>query len=70
MKYISANTMCGGRAAFKAGVKPSQIVRQFGLTQSEVRQALDGRIEGLKATATWSKESRRLPARAPRRHRP
>jgi hypothetical protein len=28
------------RAAFKAGVKPSQIGRQFGLSQSEVRQAL------------------------------
>jgi hypothetical protein len=28
------------RAAFKAGVKPSQIARQFGLSQSDVRQAL------------------------------
>jgi hypothetical protein len=28
------------RAAFKAGVKPSQIGRQFGLSQSDVRNAL------------------------------
>jgi hypothetical protein len=28
------------RAAFKAGVKPSQIARQFGVSQSSVRKAL------------------------------
>jgi hypothetical protein len=28
------------RAAFKAGVKPSQIARQFGISQSDVRKAL------------------------------
>ena len=28
------------RAAFKAGVKPSAIARQFGVSQSEVRKAL------------------------------
>ena len=28
------------RAAFKAGVKPSAIARQFGISQSEVRKAL------------------------------
>ena len=28
------------RAAFKAGVKPSQIARRFGLAQSDVRRAL------------------------------
>jgi predicted DNA-binding protein (UPF0251 family) len=28
------------RAAFKAGVKPSQIARQFGLSQTDVRTAL------------------------------
>jgi hypothetical protein len=28
------------RAAFKAGVKPSAIVRQFGISQSDVRKAL------------------------------
>jgi hypothetical protein len=28
------------RAAFKAGVKPSQIARQFGISQSDVRMAL------------------------------
>jgi hypothetical protein len=28
------------RAAFKVGVKPAQIARQFGLSQSDVRKAL------------------------------
>jgi hypothetical protein len=28
------------RAAFKAGVTPSQIARQFGISQSDVRKAL------------------------------
>jgi hypothetical protein len=28
------------RAAFKAGIKPSRIARQFGLSQSDVRKAL------------------------------
>jgi hypothetical protein len=28
------------RAAFKAGVKPTQIARQFGITQADVRKAL------------------------------
>jgi DNA invertase Pin-like site-specific DNA recombinase len=28
------------RAAFKAGVAPSRIARQFGISQSEVRKAL------------------------------
>jgi hypothetical protein len=31
------------RAAFKVGVKPAQIARQFGLSQSDVRQALASR---------------------------
>ncbi len=30
------------RAAFKAGVKPSQIARQFGISQADVRKALAG----------------------------
>ena len=30
------------RAAFKAGVTPSRISRQFGIPQSEVRKALSG----------------------------
>src|SRR5215469_16763563 len=30
------------RAAFKAGVTPSRIARQFGITQSDVRKALAG----------------------------
>ncbi len=28
------------RAAFKAGITPSRIARQFGLSQSDVRKAL------------------------------
>jgi hypothetical protein len=34
------------RAAFKAGVRPSAIARQFGISQSDVRKALatEGRI--------------------------
>jgi transposase-like protein len=28
------------RAAFKAGISPSKIARQFGLSQSDVRKAL------------------------------
>jgi hypothetical protein len=28
------------RAAFKAGIKPSLIARQFGLSQSDVRKVL------------------------------
>jgi transposase-like protein len=28
------------RAAFKAGVRPSAIARQFGISQSDVRKAL------------------------------
>jgi hypothetical protein len=33
------------RAATKAGIKPSQIARQFGISQSDVRKVLasDGR---------------------------
>lgn len=30
------------RAAFKAGVKPTQIARQFGLSDTDVRNALSG----------------------------
>jgi hypothetical protein len=30
------------RAAFKAGVTPSRIARQFGISQSDVRKALTG----------------------------
>jgi DNA invertase Pin-like site-specific DNA recombinase len=30
------------RAAFKAGVTPSRIARQFGISQSDVRKALGG----------------------------
>ena len=35
------------RAAFKAGIRPSRIARQFGVSQSDVRKALAGnRREG------------------------
>ena len=42
---IAAPTLTRGqvnavRAAFKAGITPSRIARQFGLTQSDVRKAL------------------------------
>ena len=30
------------RAAFRAGVKPSQIARQFGVSQEDIRRALRG----------------------------
>jgi hypothetical protein len=33
------------RAAFKAGVKPSAIARQFGISQSDVRKALAQGLE-------------------------
>jgi hypothetical protein len=38
------------RAAFKAGVKPSAIARQFGLSQSDIRKALATEARGRK---TW-----------------
>jgi hypothetical protein len=31
------------RAAFKAGVKPTMIARQFGVSQAAIRQALSGK---------------------------
>jgi hypothetical protein len=38
--HLTPGKLNAVRAAFKAGVKPSQIARQFGLSQSEVRKAL------------------------------
>jgi hypothetical protein len=38
--HLTPGKMNAVRAAFKAGVKPSQIARQFGLSQSDVRKAL------------------------------
>jgi DNA invertase Pin-like site-specific DNA recombinase len=32
------------RAAFKAGITPSKIARQFGISQSDVRKALIGNM--------------------------
>jgi hypothetical protein len=37
------------RAAFKAGVKPSAIARQFGISQSDVRKALAAEGQSRKA---------------------
>jgi hypothetical protein len=39
---LTPGKMNAVRAAFKVGVKPSQIARQFGLSQSDVRKALAG----------------------------
>jgi hypothetical protein len=41
--HLTPGKLNAVRAAFKVGVKPSQIARQFGLSQSDVRQALAGR---------------------------
>jgi predicted DNA-binding protein (UPF0251 family) len=38
------------RAAFKAGVRPSKIAKQFGISQSDVRKVLAG--EGMKKTVS------------------
>jgi hypothetical protein len=39
---MSTGKMNAVRAAFKAGLKPSQIARQFGISQADVRKALAG----------------------------
>jgi hypothetical protein len=41
--HLSPGKLNVVRAAFKAGVKPSQIARQLGLSQSDVRKALASR---------------------------
>jgi predicted DNA-binding protein (UPF0251 family) len=38
--HLTPGKLNAVRAAFKVGVKPSQTARQFGLSQSDVRQAL------------------------------
>jgi hypothetical protein len=38
--HLTPGKLNAVRAAFKAGVKPSQIARQFGLSQTDVRKAL------------------------------
>jgi hypothetical protein len=38
--HLTPGKLNAVRAAFKVGVKPSQIARQFGLSQSDVRQVL------------------------------
>jgi hypothetical protein len=38
--HLTPGKLNAVRANFKAGVKPSQIARQFGLAQSDVRKAL------------------------------
>ena len=37
---LSTGKLNAVRAAFKAGVKPAQIAKQFGISQSDVRKAL------------------------------
>jgi hypothetical protein len=37
---LTSSKLNAVRAAFKAGVKPTQIARQFGITQADVRKAL------------------------------
>jgi hypothetical protein len=41
--HLTPGKLNAVRAAFKAGVKPLQIARQFGLSLSDVRKALAGR---------------------------
>ncbi len=41
--HLTPSKLNAFRAAFKAGVKPSQIARQFGVSLSDVRRALAGR---------------------------
>jgi predicted DNA-binding protein (UPF0251 family) len=38
--HLTPGKLNAVRAAFNAGVKPPQIARQFGLSQSDVRKAL------------------------------
>jgi transposase-like protein len=38
--HLTPGKLNAVRAAFKVGVKPSQIARQFGVSQSDVRKAL------------------------------
>jgi hypothetical protein len=38
--HLTPGKLNAVRAAFKAGVKPLQIARQFGLSQSDARKAL------------------------------
>jgi predicted DNA-binding protein (UPF0251 family) len=44
--HLTPGKMNAVRAAFKVGVKPSQIARQFGLSQSDVRKALASDARG------------------------
>jgi hypothetical protein len=46
---LSTGRLNAVRAAFKAGVKPSAIARQFGISQSDIRTALAGDREGRKS---------------------
>jgi hypothetical protein len=44
--HLTPGKLNAVRAAFKAGVKPSQIARQFGLSRSDVRKALATPVPG------------------------
>jgi hypothetical protein len=46
---LSTGRLNAVRAAFKAGVKPSAIARQFGISQSDIRTALAGDRGGRKS---------------------
>jgi predicted transcriptional regulator len=39
-RHLTLGKLNAVRAAFKAGVTPSRIARQFGVSQSDVRKAL------------------------------
>jgi hypothetical protein len=44
--HLTPRKLNAVRAAFKAGLKPAQIARQFGLSQSDVRKALANPMPG------------------------
>jgi hypothetical protein len=53
-RRLPAAQLNAARAAFKAGITPARIARQFGLSQSDVRTALqsDERLEFIRLART------------------
>jgi hypothetical protein len=47
--FLTTGKLNAVRAAFKAGVRPSAIARQFGISQSDVRKALSTEGRGQKS---------------------
>jgi predicted DNA binding protein len=45
---LTRGQMNAVRAAFKAGVKPAMIARQFGISQSDVRKAIASEVRQAK----------------------